>query len=167
MQVQAMLVSLCLAGVLGAGLAGCGSPSRPPLLAANDPSLNAVSWLAGTWGSEEGQSRSEEHWTQPSGGTMIGMNRTIRDGRTVFFEYLRIERGPDGIVYLASPKGRHPPMPFKLVKSDQNMAVFENPEHDFPQRVIYRREGDVMHARAEGLQRGSPAAEEWVWRRVK
>src|SRR5688572_21359629 len=71
---QREFVTLCVALALCVVLAGCSSPSRPQLLSANDPTLNAVSWLAGTWGSEDGQARSEEHWTQPSGGTMIGMN---------------------------------------------------------------------------------------------
>ena len=64
------------------------------------------------------------------------------------------------MVYLASPAGRHPPTPFRLIELD-------NSEHDFPQRIIYWRDGDTLHARIEGTQDGKPQAVEWQWQLVK
>ena len=40
-------------------------------------------------------------------------------------------------------------------------AVFANPEHDFPARIVYWREGDELLARIEGTLRDKPAAVEW------
>lgn len=39
---------------------------------------------------------------------------------------------------------------FPLVRLSGQEAVFENPQHDFPQRVIYRRDGDRLTGRIEG-----------------
>ena len=39
--------------------------------------------------------------------------------------------------------------------------MFENPSHDFPQRVIYWREGSVLAARVEGQIDGRTEGEEW------
>ena len=73
---------------------------------------------------------------------MIGMGRTIAGGKTVEFEYLRIEQRADQIYYVASPKGRCPGTDFKLTRLAGQEATFENPEHDFPKRIIYRKNSD-------------------------
>jgi len=148
-----------LLGSLGA----CGPalvPLRPP---PSDP-LQSIGWLAGSWVGDEGGHVVEEHWTQPSGGTMIGMSRTLAGGRMTEFEFLRIEVRPDAIVYVASPGGgaatefRSHARP----REGEDRIVFENPEHDFPKRIEYRLfEGD-LHVRIEGGGR----AREWTWRRA-
>lgn len=134
---------------------------------AQTPSLDAVAFLAGTWTGEEGGVSMEEHWTAPAGGLMLGLHRDVVPGKPAFFEFLRIEATPKGIVYLASPRGA-PATPFPLVESGVNRAVFENRAHDFPTRIIYRlaREGE-LHARVEGTRKGKPAFEEWKWKRAR
>ena len=70
-------------------------------------------------------------------------------------------------MYLAMPKGR-PATPFRLIESTKTRAVFSNPAHDFPQRVLYWLTDDGrLHAKIEGSQGGKPASEEWAWSRVK
>ncbi len=156
-----LLLVLCLTA------AGCAYPPETAGRVPVDQELWEVAWLAGSWVavSEDGARFSEEHWTDPAGGTMIGVNRTVVEDRTVFFEYLRIERTPQGVVYLASPQGRAPPTPFRLIRSDRGQVVFENLDHGFPQRVIYRREGDRLHASVEGMQDGEMRIERWSWQR--
>ncbi len=73
---------------------------------------------------------------------MIGMGRTIAGGKTVEFEYLRLEQRGDGIYYVAHPKARSPGTDFKLTRLSAQEAVFENPQHDFPKRIIYRKNAD-------------------------
>lgn len=109
----------------------------------------------------------EELWTAPKGGTMLALHRDVKEGRTVSFEYLRIESGPEGLVYQASPRGR-PATPFRLKEAAAKRVVFENPEHDFPQRILYwLTEDGALHARIEGTLKGKPQSEEWSWRRAK
>jgi hypothetical protein len=93
-------------------LAGCAgaSPNLP-----TDPGLEAVAFMAGDWMRAVGPERVEEHWLDPHAGTMFGVSRTADGDRTVFFEFLRIEKQGESIVYLSSPKGRDPPTPFTLV----------------------------------------------------
>lgn len=116
--------------------------------------LKRLSWLAGCW--EGGSSGREmtEHWMKPSGGTMIGMSRTVAGGKTREHEFLLIGEREDGVYYIASPSGQKETS-FKLVTLADDEAVFENPEHDFPQRIIYRRlSPDSLHARIEGMSKG-------------
>ena len=46
-------------------------------------------------------------------------------------------------------------------------AIFENPAHDFPQRVIYRRCGAELCARIEGTLQGKARSFEWRYSRMK
>ena len=91
---------------------------------------------------------------------MIGMNRTVVGERTAAYEYLRIERTPDGIDYVAIPV-RQELTRFRLVECTDNHAVFENPDHDFPSRVIYERSGEKLIGRIEGNRGGKEIAGGW------
>lgn len=121
-----------------------------PLSAQAPTDISALAWLAGDWQGAPGRAQSEEHWIPPAGGAMLGTSRTIAGGKMVFFEFLRIETRADGIYYVAQPKGR-PGTDFKLTRVGTNEAVFENPQHDFPKRIIYRKNADgSLTARIEG-----------------
>ncbi|HEX5873184.1 MAG TPA: DUF6265 family protein [Pyrinomonadaceae bacterium] len=118
---------------------------------AQTPTLADLAWMVGSWQSAPGARQVEEHWTTAAGGTMMGMGRTVAGDKTVEFEYLRIEQRADGIFYVAHPKARCPGTDFKLTRVSATEAVFENPQHDFPKRVIYRKgEGDALTATIDG-----------------
>ncbi len=126
--------------------------TAPPLQAA---SVSDLAWLAGCWASMDGEAGSGEQWMPPAGGTLLGTSRTVRNGRTVAYEFLQIrEIEPGKIAYIALPSGQSETI-FPLAKAGEREAVFENPEHDFPQRVIYKLDGDgVLRASIEGLSKG-------------
>jgi hypothetical protein len=111
------------------------------------PTMSDVSWIAGDWQTAPGGRRQiEEHWTAVAGGSMMGVSRTVAGDKTVEFEYLRIEQRPDAIYYVAHPKARCPGTDFKLTRASATEAVFENPQHDFPKRIIYRKTDDGLTA---------------------
>lgn len=144
-------LTLLVLGAVFTALAGSpalaqASPAAP---AAAPATVEDLAFIAGSW-VMDGPPRIEEHWMKPAGGTLIGMGRVSGDGKTFFFEFLRIETRPDGIFYVAQPKGG-PKTDFKLVKGAPGEAVFENLQHDFPKRIIYRRlEDGRLFARTEG-----------------
>jgi hypothetical protein len=109
----------------------------------------APGWIAGHWCAELGVDTAEELWLPPYGGVMVGLGRTRSPERTKGFEYLRIA-DVDGVQsYIAQPGGR-PPTRFARTAGGENWIRFENPGHDFPQRIEYRREGGVLHAEVAG-----------------
>jgi hypothetical protein len=127
----------------------------PNLSAQSRESLSDLAWLAGGWQGTMGKAQIEEHWIQPAGGTMLGVSRTVAGGRTVSFEFLRIESRPDGPVYVAQPQGR-PPVEFKLTQRSENRAVFENLQHDNPKIIRYSKESDgSLRAEIEGDEKGT------------
>lgn len=127
------------------------------------PSLESLSWIAGSWTGTARGIEMEEHWTAPKGNSMIGVHRDVGKGRTLSFEFLRIEQQGDQIVYLSMPNGRSPATPFPLKEASGTRVVFENPTHDFPQRVIYWKDGNDLRARIEGTVNGKAGSEEWRW----
>ncbi|HEY1249961.1 MAG TPA: DUF6265 family protein, partial [Thermoanaerobaculia bacterium] len=128
----------------------------------------APGWMAGLWtGTDEAGVAMEELWTPAKGGSMLGLHRDVQAGRTVSFEFLRIEEAPDGVTYWASPKGR-PATPFRMIESSDRRVVFSNPELPYPTRILYWLTPDgLLHARIEGTLEGKPASEEWSWTKSK
>lgn len=128
-----------------------------------NPTLDSLAWMAGAWAGNAGGVEMEELWTTPKGNSMIGLHRDVAKGRTVGFEFMRIEQQADRIVYLAMPNGRLPATPFPLKEVSGTRVVFENPTHDFPQRVMYWKDGADLRARIEGTINGKAGSEEWRW----
>lgn len=103
---------------------------------------------------------------KPSGTAMLGMSHSVVDGKTREFEFMRVVQEENGDVYfVAMPSGQKETR-FKLLKATGTEAVFENATHDFPQRVIYRREGDSLLGRIEGLRNGEPKAVDFPMKRI-
>lgn len=136
-------------------LAALASALVPVPATAQASSIEGLAWLGGCWRAEGGEAGSGEHWLPLAGQTLIGVSRTVRQGRTVDFEFMQIRPLADGrIVFAAQPKGR-PETLFTLQPGAPREAVFENAAHDFPQRVIYRLEdGGRLRARIEGQRDG-------------
>ena len=149
--------------ILASALAA--TPTRPAAPAC--PDVDRLAWLAGTWTGTAGEVEMEEHWTAAKGATMLGLHRDVAGGKTVSFEFLRIEQSAAGVVYQAQPKGR-PPVPFTCVETGAARVVFENQAHDFPQRILYWKTDDGrLHARVEGQVGGKLEGEEWTWSRAE
>lgn len=128
------------------------------------PAIADLAWMAGSWSGESSGIQMEEHWTAPKGNSMVGLHRDVGKGRTLLFEFLRIEQQGDQIVYLSMPNGRSPATRFSLKELSATRVVFENPAHDFPQRIIYWKDGNDLRARIEGTRNGKTGGEEWRWR---
>ena len=157
----------------GAPSSRASGPARPQVSEGDRPeedhALEDLEWMAGRWEGTSGKTAMEELWTDARGGLMLGLHRDVSTSGRVMFEFLRIVDEEAGIAYVASPMGR-PPTRFPLASLDAaaKRVVFENPEHDFPQRIIYWLGDDArLHARVEGPQGGKESAMEWAWGRVE
>ena len=78
----------------------------------------------------------------PAGGVILGMGRTVVKGKVVEYEFVQIREGPDGdLFYIALPSGQKETT-FQMTALTDNSVVFENPQHNFPQKVGYTRQTD-------------------------
>lgn len=114
-----------------------------PVSAAGDP---LPGWMAGSWAQIDGDHWTEEYWTPPRAGIMLGSGRNGRGETLAEWESTRIEIGEDGKpVFIASPRGGTA-VRFPMVSSSPSEIVFANPAHDYPQRIRYWRQGDGLMA---------------------
>ena len=137
-----------------------------PVRGSDRVDIEELAWMEGRWAVCSQGTEMEEIWTAPKGGIMLGLHRDVQTGKPAFFEYLRIEDRDGGLVYVASPRGAGSTA-FGLVSAHDELVVFENLEHDFPQRIIYIRDGDRLTARVEGLVDGEVRSSVWVWEFVE
>jgi hypothetical protein len=130
-------------------------------------SVERMSWLAGCWRGEFGEPGTVEQWLQPAGGTMLGMSRTIKQGKTAEYEFMQLRQLPNGVLaFVPQPAGR-PPTTFQVVSISEFEVVFENQAHDFPQRIAYSRpEESRLLARIEGTRNGASRRIEFHFSRV-
>jgi len=130
-------------------------------------SVADLGWLAGCWESVGGEVGSGEQWTFPAGGTLFGVSRTIHDSKTIGYEFLQIRETDDGgIEFVAQPSGQAAAA-FAMVRMSADEVVFENPDHDFPQRIIYSVAADeTLEARIEGMVEGENRTVEFPMKRI-
>jgi hypothetical protein len=134
---------------------------------AQEVTIDRVKWLQGCWQSMRGEATIEEQWMAPRGGTMLGMGRTIRGGKTVKYELVLIKEQAGALAYEAHPSGQ-PSATFLATSASDASIVFENPKHDFPQRVGYQRDGsDGLQAWIDGEINGTARRVDFTYRRVR
>ena len=160
---SAMLLALaaCTKPAPTAAPPDAAAPAAPATVAA--PAAAAaesdepLAWLAGEWCGKDENQDIEETWLAPHASEMIGMSRTLAGGRMISFEYMRI-MDLEGTVTLIPQPGGDAPTNFKRTDGGADWIRFENKQHDYPQRIEYRRVGEGLHAEIGGPGAGDKEA---------
>ena len=131
------------------------------------PALSAFGFMAGCWrGRADEGTVIEEYYTAPSENLILGLTRYTQGRRVTGYEFTTLAREDAGIVLTPHPSGQRA-VPFRLTAVDSMGALWENPAHDFPTLISYRRgAGDSLLARIEGPGRSGRRAIEWRMGRV-
>jgi hypothetical protein len=124
------------------------------LISCEDPKkeqpLDKLSWLEGEWEGMTEQNITREEWTRSNDKLMTGGGYVLAGTDTVFKEHLKLMARDTNIYYIVFIPGRPDSTVFTLTRYANDEAVFENPEHDDPQRVIYKKTGtDSIYAYTE------------------
>ena len=131
---------------------------------AQDVSL--LSFLTGCWSMSTGPMVIEEEWGRPSGDGMLGFSRTLKIGKTAFSEFMRIEKQGASLIYTPRIGTKQAPVSFTMTKLTDTEVIFENPAHDFPQRILYKKVAGGLAARIDGKVNGKDRAEDFPYKRV-
>ena len=128
-----------------------------------------LGWLAGCWEMKDEKRGMliTEMWMRPAGDAMMGVGRTIKSGKLVDFENLRIVEDAGGLSYISRPSANKADTTFKMIRSSATEIVFENLGHDFPQRIMYKRDGEKMTARIEGSINGKTRSVDFAYLRAR
>ena len=131
--------------------------------------IEDISWLIGTWsGRDMNDLTFNENWERDGKNSFTGSGSTVTpDGDTIFKETLKINLVEGTPYYVATVPGNKGPVLFKMVKGDKQNAIFENREHDFPQRIAYTLENNNhMSVKLEGIEKGVPKSESLQFERI-
>ncbi len=118
--------------------------------------IGDLAWLAGTWVGARGTNGAisfEERWSPPKGGAMLATSRTVSRDKMSAFEFLRIVEREGGLVYVAQPGGAAP-TEFVLTELNATRAVFDNPRHDYPKRIVYELSAEGGLTATTGFTKG-------------
>ena len=115
--------------------------------------VDRIAWLQGCWTMTTGERVVEEQWMAPRGGAMLGIGRTVKAGRLVEHEFMIVRERGDALVFEAHPSGQ-PAAEFVARHVEFDAVVFENAQHDFPQRIGYRKRSSGLDAWVEGTVSG-------------
>lgn len=120
------------------------------------PALDDLRFLAGAWEHTEDGMHMREVWDQPLGDAMVGHFVIVSEGSAVLYELFSVEQGEEGAPVLRLRhfhRGLTPwaseaegPLTLTLTETEENRAVFANPENDFPQQLIYELKDDTLTA---------------------
>lgn len=127
-------------------------------------------FLLGKWQMQTKKGIVFEEWqTSENRNKLTGSSYRVKDSDTTLLENLELSIEPDGVYYIPTVINQNDGLPvrFKLISNIEQVYIFENPEHDFPQRIIYfPKDKNNLHARIEGKYNGSEASSEFIYTRV-
>lgn len=132
--------------------------------------IAAIKWMTGCWEmkSEKQSSITLEQWTTSEGGALFGVGRTIKGGKLISWEMMRIAPDNDSVKFYAQLPDAAQATGFGLKSATADELVFENLQNDFPHRVIYRNAGtDKLAARIEGTMNGKARSIDFSFQRSK
>lgn len=108
--------------------------------------LDTISWISGYWEmTTPDGSTVTESWIRTSDSTYTGVGKFIDStGKVLTTEEIVLALRGDKLWYIPAINNQNggQPVNFKEVQFADTMVVFENKEHDFPQRIIYRKTPD-------------------------
>jgi len=133
--------------------------------ATEEKGIERLAWLAGNWENARKNVRTEEVWLPALGNTMMCVSRVVKDDSLLTYEMVIIREHGSRLAYEAHPEGQQPAT-FLSTRITPSSIVFENLEHDFPQRVGYELIGtDSLYAWVEGPSGGKTKRNEFPYRR--
>ena len=128
--------------------------------------IHRAAWLQGCWETTTAARTVKESWTSPEAGAMIGVSRTIQNGKMTAYEFIVLREEGERLAYVAHPSGQLPAT-FLSTSVSGSELIFENPAHDFPQQIGYRLDGDTLNAWIRGTQKSRSRRIEFSYQRVR
>ena len=126
--------------------------------------------LQGVWKMEKRQGPLYEEWKKGNGQLLKGKSYKINGKDTAVSEQIDLKKEKEDLFYVVSVPGQNDekPVSFKLITAKANRFVFENKNHDFPERIIYRFiNNDSIVARIEGTVEGKPESSDFYFKKIK
>jgi len=144
--------------------------TKPEIEIKQYPKLENAKWFLGNWENVTKESVSREIWTQKNDSTLVGESFTTVEKDTVFYEKMDLVQRNDSLICIISVRdqNKEKPVSFYMTKSTDSQIVFENPKHDFPNKIEYNKVGnDSILAKIYGVENGKEMVIDFPMNRSK
>ncbi len=129
----------------------------------NFDELEKMNWLVGEWENKMPEGVLTETWVAYNDSTFLGRTVFIKEKDTLHYEEIVLTQKGETLLYIPTIKGQNDdkPVEFKMTESKtENEFAFENPKHDYPQKIVYKKVSDTnLVATISGKQQGKPSSE--------
>ena len=117
--------------------------------------LEIFRWLVGKWEGLQGSGIYHEEWEFNDESVLTGKAYLIKKGEILNTEKLKIHLSGSDVLYTADVSHNPSPVSFRLTSYENNIFIFENPDHDFPQKITYEMKNDgSLFAVVEAINNG-------------
>jgi len=127
-----------------------------------------MDWLVGNWEQKLPNGLITETWTKENDSTFSGKSYFIKGKDTLSYESIELSQKGDMLLYVPTVQGQNSdkPVTFKLATSTEKEFTFENPAHDYPQKIVYKKVNDTnLVATISGMQQGKPSSESYLMKK--
>jgi hypothetical protein len=127
-------------------------------------------WLLGNWENKSDGGDLLETWKKVNDSVYDGESYFIKGKDTLHFEKIQIKQKGEDLFYIATVKGQNndKPVTFKYNDTIEKQLVFENPKHDFPQKIVYSQiTKDSIVIEISGIQQGKPSSDRFSMKKSK
>ena len=130
--------------------------------------LAKAEWLLGTWENRSGDGVLSETWEKEDDSTFTGTSYFIIGKDTLHNEKITLSQKGKLLVYSPIVQGQNnnKAVNFTMTSLKANQIVFENPVHDYPQKITYNRiTNDSLVTEISGIQQGKHSADRYPMKR--
>lgn len=127
-------------------------------------------WLLGNWENKSDNGHLLENWKKVNDSLYDGESYFIKGKDTLHFEKIQMKQKGEALLYIATVKGQNNDKPVTFLHNDtiQKLLIFENPKHDFPQKIVYSQiTKDSIVIEISGIQQGKPSSERFSMKKSK
>ena len=149
-----------LFALFGSGLVACSNSGQQ---------FEKMSWLSGRWEKESNGMKIIETWQRENGIGFLVQGYMLENADTVFTEFIKVTLKQGTIIYAVTLPDQNgtEPVTFKLTENTGQKVVFENPEHDYPQKITYQKHrADSMLVQLEGRSDQALKKQEYFLKRT-
>ncbi|OJU75728.1 MAG: hypothetical protein BGO09_12495 [Bacteroidetes bacterium 47-18] len=132
--------------------------------------IDKAEWLIGTWENKTPKGSVYETWIRSNDTTFTGKSYIINEKDTVVFENIRLVQEAGGLYYMPAVSDQNDGLPVRFTAKviSARELIFENPQHDFPQTISYRKiTGDSLIAEISGVIAGKERRELFPMKRIR
>jgi hypothetical protein len=127
--------------------------------------IKIADWLIGNWENKSPDGLLTENWQKVNDSTFSATSYFIKGKDTLHFEKIVLSQKGEKLTYSATVNGQNndKAIDFPSTSETATKLVFENPQHDYPQKITYTKgANNSLTAEVTGKLQGKLTTERFI-----